>query len=114
MTLLVPENRLRSSIILGFAGVICGLASVAAWIGYGSFATRAMVGVPRGLSRAETHRLALYADCFRLAQGLLGILAIACGWIARRRARGSRRVAALGYTSIGLGTLALVLILLIV
>jgi hypothetical protein len=109
-----PDNRLRSSILLGLVGVICGLAGVAAWIGYGSFATRAMVGVPQGLPHAETHRLALYADCFRLAQLLLGILAIACGWVARRRTRGSRRVAALGFASIGLGALALFLMILIV
>ena len=73
-----------------------------------------MLGVSRGLPRAETHRLALYAGYFSLAQLLLGILAIACGWIARCRARGSRRVAALGYIGIGLGALALVLMILIV
>jgi hypothetical protein len=107
-------NRRRSSIILGTVGVICGLAGVAAWIGYGSFATRAMVGVPRGLSQVETLRLALYAGCFSLAQLVLGILAIASGWIARRRDRGSRQVAALGFASIALGALALFLMILIV
>ena len=114
MISLVPDNRRRFSIILGFVGVICGLTGAAAWIGYGQFATRAMIGVIRGLPRDETHRLALSAGYFRLAQLPLGILAIVCGWAAPRRARVSRWVAALAYISIGLGALAVFLMILIV
>jgi len=114
MASVISDRRLRFSIVLAVVGVICGLAGVAAWVGYGTLATRAMVGVPHALPPAETHRLARYADSFTLAQLLLGILAIACGWIARRRVRGSKWVGILAYSSIGLGALALVLMILIV
>ncbi len=114
MTSPVPDNRLQSSIILGFVGVICGLAGVAAWMGYATFEGRALHGRFRGLAEAETHRMHMYAGCFSLAQLLMGVLATAFGWIACRRARGPRWVAALGFVSIGPGTLALFLMILIV
>lgn len=84
-----------------------------AWIGYGTLAMR---GMNATISRDPmlARRMASYADAFSLAQLLLGMLAVALGWVAGARSGGPRLAQGFGASALSLGVVVLLLLLLFV
>jgi hypothetical protein len=111
----LPNHEVRSRLptILGLLGVSCGVLGVIAWIEYGRFATRAISAVTSRDSELA-HRLALYADGFRFAEALLGVLSVGLGWTAKARSDGSGLVRRLGVSAVCLGVAVLALLFLLV
>jgi hypothetical protein len=97
---------------LAIASLGCGLAGLAAGIGYARNAGGAIRAVSFG-SRAEAHRLATLAEWCSLAQMILGFLAVGLGWYVLRRTNISgpaKWASGVGF-ALGVGVLLLTLLL---
>jgi hypothetical protein len=97
---------------LAIASLGCGLAGLAARIGYARNAGGAIRAVTFG-TPAEAHRLAALAEWCSLAQMILGLLAVGLAWYVWSRASisGLARLASGIGLALGVGVLLLVLLL---
>jgi hypothetical protein len=93
---------------VGRIGLCCGLIGILCWIGYGHFATRAIFAVIAH-QRATADRFVTYAGRFQAAQLISGISSIGLGWTARARGEESRSAGRIGFSSVCLGIIALML-----
>jgi hypothetical protein len=93
---------------VGMIGVCCGLTGILCWIGYGHFATRAIFAVI-ARERAAADRFATYAGRFQAAELVLGISSIVLGWTGRIRGEESKSARRIGFSSVCLGIVALIL-----
>jgi hypothetical protein len=103
-------DGLSLPLVLGIASVGCGLASLLAWLGYATYASRAVRAAAVRTARVgDFHNLAAYAGRFAWAHLALCVLAVGLGWLARHRGA-SARVSTLGTWGMILGAVSFLLV----